>query len=329
MIISQVGKWFSITFVVALVLWLSACSQNPARISDNGDKFYGFGGEVSSYKPKSKPSSSSFSNTGSKKYVWTTVRRGDTVSEIAEDYGVSTKQLAKLNHLRRPYRIKVGQVLKIGKAKYHIVKRGDTLKHIASDYAVDMNKLASANKIKAPYNIKIGQKLYMPGAPKTPRTTVAGGKKKNYSRYNKRRSYTGFSSKKNKGKRVTLSGAPKFAWPVRGRVINSFGAKSGGVYNDGINISAKAGAPVKASAAGTVVYVGSELKAYGNLVIVQHKGGWLTAYAHNKKIVVKKGQRIKQGQKIATVGASGKVDKPQVHFAVRKGREAVNPRNYL
>ena len=121
----------------------------------------------------------------------------------------------------------------------------------------------------------------------------------------------------------------RFSWPVRGEVISKFGPKSAGLYNDGINIKAKDGQAVSSSEDGIVAYVGSELKGYGNLVIVKHSGGWISAYAHLKNSAVAIGQKISKGQRIGNVGNSGKVKFPQLYFGLRKGRDAVNPENYL
>ena len=104
---------------------------------------------------------------------------------------------------------------------------------------------------------------------------------------------------------------------------------TGGRNNDGINIQAAQGSTVRSADAGTVVYAGNELKGFGNLILVRHSGGWITAYAHNQKLLVKKGQKVKRGEKIATVGATGGVNKPQLHFEVRAGKKAVNPLQYL
>lgn len=125
------------------------------------------------------------------------------------------------------------------------------------------------------------------------------------------------------------SQATSFVWPVKGEIISSFGPKKGGLYNDGINISTRENTPVRSAADGTVVYSGNELKGYGNLVLIKHTNGYLTAYAHNKTITVKKGETVKQGQTVAFSGKTGNVDKPQLHFSLRKGRKALNPIEYL
>jgi len=120
-----------------------------------------------------------------------------------------------------------------------------------------------------------------------------------------------------------------FVWPVRGRVVEAFGNGSSGTQNDGINIAVRAGAPVCAAAAGEVVYVGNELRGYGNLVLIKHGGGYLTAYAHNSTLLVRKGEHVARGQTIALVGATGQVREPQLHFEIRYGRDPVDPMRYL
>jgi murein DD-endopeptidase MepM/ murein hydrolase activator NlpD len=120
-----------------------------------------------------------------------------------------------------------------------------------------------------------------------------------------------------------------FVWPVHGRVVAGFGIAANGTHNDGINIVARAGSPVHAAKAGEVVYVGNELRGYGNLVLIKHPGGYLTAYAHNSVVLVRKGDRVARGQVIARVGATGQVREPQLHFEIRAGRSPVNPTEYL
>jgi YD repeat-containing protein len=120
-----------------------------------------------------------------------------------------------------------------------------------------------------------------------------------------------------------------FLWPVKGKILSSFGAKSGGLSNDGINIAADRGATVRAAENGVVVYAGNEIPGFGNLVLVRHADGWVTAYAHNDALLVTKNDRVERGQPIAAVGSSGNVSAPQVHFEIRKGSEPVDPLPYL
>jgi murein DD-endopeptidase MepM/ murein hydrolase activator NlpD len=121
----------------------------------------------------------------------------------------------------------------------------------------------------------------------------------------------------------------RFAWPLLGKVVSRFGAKLGGQHNDGINIAAKAGTKVLAADGGVVAYAGNELRGFGNLLLVRHADGWITAYAHNEKLLVKKGDKVARGQPIALVGQTGNVDSPQLHFEIRRGSDPVDPLQHL
>jgi murein DD-endopeptidase MepM/ murein hydrolase activator NlpD len=125
------------------------------------------------------------------------------------------------------------------------------------------------------------------------------------------------------------TGNGQFGWPVQGNVISKFGATADGLRNDGINIAAPAGSPVQAAADGVVAYAGNELRGFGNMVLIRHANGWVTAYAHNQSLTVKKGDQVKRGQTIARVGSTGNVQSPQLHFEIRKGTSAVDPTKYL
>ena len=120
-----------------------------------------------------------------------------------------------------------------------------------------------------------------------------------------------------------------FIWPVKGRLISGFGPTDNGLHSDGINIAAPAGTQVRAVDNGLVAYAGSELKGFGNLLLIRHSDGLITAYAHNGKLLVAKGDVVKQGQVVATVGKTGNVESPQLHFEVRQGTQAVDPEQYL
>jgi murein DD-endopeptidase MepM/ murein hydrolase activator NlpD len=122
---------------------------------------------------------------------------------------------------------------------------------------------------------------------------------------------------------------PTFRWPVRGKVITTYGAKTNGKANDGINLAVPEGTPVKAAEDGVVAYSGNELKGYGNLVLVRHSNGYVTAYAHASELMVKRGDTIKRGQIIAKSGQSGEVGSPQLHFEIRKGSSPVDPLQFL
>ena len=126
------------------------------------------------------------------------------------------------------------------------------------------------------------------------------------------------------------SGAmPSFCWPVRGRVIASFGSKPNGTQNDGISLAVPEGTPIKAADDGVVAYAGNELKGFGNLVLIRHTNGFVSAYAHASELMVKRGDTVKRGQVIAHAGQTGNVTSPQLHFKIRKGTTPVDPTEYL
>jgi len=123
-----------------------------------------------------------------------------------------------------------------------------------------------------------------------------------------------------------VPGSPRFVWPVSGHIIAEFGSTSSGERNDGINIAANAGEPIRAAATGTVTYAGNQLRGYGNLLLIKHDDGYITAYAHAQSINVQKGDRVLKGQVIGSVGQTGDVTSPQLHFEIRNGVQPVNPK---
>ena len=120
-----------------------------------------------------------------------------------------------------------------------------------------------------------------------------------------------------------------FSCQVKGMILFNYGAKSGGLFNDGINIGAAKGTAVKSAENGVVAYAGNEVKGMGNLIIIQHSGGWMTVYAHMDSMIVRRGTKVNVEQQIRTVGETGKVNEPQLHFEIRKGTKAYNPSSYL
>lgn len=126
-----------------------------------------------------------------------------------------------------------------------------------------------------------------------------------------------------------VAGSSKLRWPVMGKVVGDFGPRPDGTHNDGVNLAAPMGTDVHAAEGGVVAYAGDELKGYGNLVLVRHDNGWVTAYAHAEEILVKRGDRIRRGQVIAKVGRTGQVDQPQLHFELRQGQKPVDPTPFM
>ena len=120
-----------------------------------------------------------------------------------------------------------------------------------------------------------------------------------------------------------------FLWPLRGRVIATYGEQGRGLHNDGINIAAPRGTPIRAAENGVVAYAGNEIRGFGNLLLIRHAGGYMTAYAHADTLLVKRGDTVHRGQTIARVGATGSVTEPQLHFEIREGSQPVDPQRFL
>ena len=138
------------------------------------------------------------------------------------------------------------------------------------------------------------------------------------------------AKKKDKKKKIYKQKSNEsFIWPIKGKIISKYGSNDPGFFNDGINIESISGEEVKASSGGEIVYSGNEIPGYGNLILIKHSKNWITAYAHLQKIYKKKGTLVKKGELIGAIGNSGNVKKPQLHFEIRKGKEAVDPLKYL
>lgn len=270
------------------------------------------------------------------------VQKGDTLYKLSRRYNVPLRGIVEENNLQAPYALNIGQVLKLPVRQKHIVAKGETLYAISKKYNVDVTSLSQINDLSAPYTLNVGQVLELPSSivTRTASSPVSGGS----SRFTKSKitpkSTSKVSSQKTpKTKKIAYKSTPrrnvssyrktKFVWPVNGSVVSNFGFVGKGRKNDGINIKASLGTNVKAADKGVVAYAGNELKGFGNLVLIKHDDGYITAYAHADKIYVKKGQKVLRGEKIATVGKTGSVNVPQLHFEVRAGKKAVNPRKYL
>jgi murein DD-endopeptidase MepM/ murein hydrolase activator NlpD len=370
-----------------------------------------------------------------------TVARGDTLYAIGAKYGMKVAEIAKLNNMSEPYKLSVGQKLRVRASREQVVTEipklpdakpvvkptpkptepvvketpktvapetpkpvakpepkttpapratttrvdvteikvapGDTLYSLSRNYAVPVNDLAVMNNLTPPFALYAGQVVRIPNlanapvravtnavpakasAPATIPTsakpavnkpaTASGTQKQSAPKVEKTTKQTE-PKKTNTTKKqsepkpadtkksstpvkklpaITARSSSKFSWPLRGKILSNYGAKNNGLFNDGINISASRGAAVAAAENGVVAYAGNEVKGMGNLVIIQHSDGWMTVYAHMDSLGVRRGARVSVGQKIGTVGQTGKVDKPQLHFEIRKGTKAYNPIQYL
>jgi len=235
----------------------------------------------------------------------------------------------------------------------HVVAQGETLSKISRLYRKPVKEIAKANNIQVTSPLKIGDRLVIPGAgvstaaksDATPAktTTPAGAQPKPVAAappppkepdppaqsasmvtpVADPPATDGVKSAEGTGS------LPKFRWPANGRVIAGFGPTTNGQQNDGINIALPENTPVKAAEDGVVAYAGNELKGYGNLVLVRHPNGYVTAYAHAKELLVKRGDQVKRGQLIARSGQTGNVTAPQLHFEIRKGASPLDPMRFL
>lgn len=252
-----------------------------------------------------------------------TVKRGDSLYAIARRHGVPVRALIGANGLRPPYRLYVGQRLRIPTVSVHVVRRGDTIYGISRRYGVDAREVVRLNSIQPPYRIIVGQRLRLPAPARRRGTEVARAEPRQRTRTSP-------------GARPSLAlPAPPpragrgFDWPVRGKIISRYGSKGGGLHNDGINIAVPRGTPVRAADNGVVAYADDGLKGFGKLLLIKHQGRWVTAYAHNEALLVARGDKVRRGQMIARAGSTGSVAYPQVHFEIRRGAKAVDPLAHL
>jgi len=295
-----------------------------------------------------------------------TVGYGETVESIARKHGVPVTALMQTNGIREPGQIRPGQRLVIPRyvstspksaptyaaqpkagGSVHVVKAGDTLMSISRGTGVTVAALAKTNHIDSSKKLSVGDRLTIPqgghqvaaaqppAAPKVGEIRTAPAEKK-IKVASAAPAQTVHVAKEEPQTTETVvkaaepSGAmPSFRWPARGRVIAGFGSKPNGTQNDGINLAVPEGTPIKAADDGVVAYAGNELKGYGNLVLIRHSNGYVSAYAHARELLVKRGDTIKRGQVIAHAGQTGNVTSPQLHFEIRKGSTPVDPTQFL
>jgi murein DD-endopeptidase MepM/ murein hydrolase activator NlpD len=260
------------------------------------------------------------------------VAKGDTIFEIARRHRVPMRAIIEANRLRPPYVLHVGQRIVLPRNVVHDVVKGDTLYGISRRYGLDTFALARANGIENPYTIHVGQRLLVPSLGRPPADGLRAASVPNAAAKPDTAASGAAAGRTTPSKpepALPPAGGKGFLWPVSGNVVSTFGPKAKGLHNDGINIAAPRGTAVRAAAGGSVAYAGNELRGFGNLLLIKHQGGWITAYAHNDEILVKPGDAVQKGQPIARVGTSGNVPSPQLHFELRRGKTAVDPEKHL
>lgn len=258
-----------------------------------------------------------------------TVQRGDTLSAIAVRCGSTVQALAAENGLSSPYTLRAGQTLRMPGPSVYTVRRGDNLYRIALNHGMSTRELARLNGISESATIYPGQELRVSG---TPRQTVAATPPSQSANTSAARPSANASASvpppPPPPPPPPSAPAPAFAWPLQGPVVAQFGNASGRRL-DGIRISARVGEPVRAAAAGEVVYAGNELQGYGELVLIRHEDRWVTAYGLNSVLRVQQGQRVNAGDHIADAGGAGPGEGPVLHFEIRRGVTPVNPLDQL
>ena len=272
------------------------------------------------------------------------VQRGQSLGGIAQAYHVPKSAIIAANHLQPPYELKAG-------AKLVIPGEGGPPPQMAMGHTAAAPPVGPATPLPPPHPESLAPPSSPPppasppppqaaqsspdviplDGPLPPKQTVATPPPAPKAGAAVLTPPAGAISgpPPNTAAESAQASGGRFPWPVRGRIVASYGNTPGGGHNDGINIGAPRGTPVRAIDAGTVAYVGNEVKGYGNLVLIRHANGWISAYAHLDDLTVKVGDPVGTGQVIAKVGDSGGVAEPQLHFELRRGKKPVDPREFL
>ena len=263
------------------------------------------------------------------------VRSGDTLYRIGNQTRAGAEAIANANGLTAPFALQAGQKLRIPAGQFHRVAAGETGIAIARAYGVAWSDLVALNALTEPFVLRSGQFLRLPDS------TLAEGAQSDAQAIADAfvldidTIATGSQPAKTEPGRagstlstpIALPGsfAGAFGWPLAGNVVSRFGSKGGGQVNDGLNIAAALGTNVAASGDGVVVYAGNEIAVFGGLVMIDHGDGWMTAYGHLGKLAVTRGTKVKRGHLLGSVGDTGYVSTPQLHFEIRKDRNPVDP----
>lgn len=267
---------------------------------------------------------------------------GETLRSIAAKTGAGSEAIARVNGITPPFVIFPGQRLHIPGGRYHLVRQGETGIAIARAYGVPWSRIVEANELVEPYVLRSGQRILIPSTVQTPADRdralqlviddiVTGGSPALATNGRPAKASPAPLELPDPGQ--SYAPPPRltsgFIWPVNGQVVKRFGPGASGERNDGIKIAVAMDTPVKASADGTVAYVGQGVAGLGGLVILKHGNGWTTVYGHADKVLVQRGQAISKGQTIALSGKTGFADRPELHFEMRKGRTPVDPLSNL
>lgn len=262
---------------------------------------------------------------------WTTsytVRQGDSLYAIARQNGVKLADLERHNGISDSRKVKPGTVLKLPGKGGAAPAAAETTAPVADATPAAR---APAAPTPTPGAVQLGEVTNSPPQTSSSQqpTLLNGSGGDRVAKAETPGSANDAVSPAKTQNSGSVADTGRLRWPVAGKVISSFGPRPDGTHNDGVNLAAPMGTDVHAAETGVVAYAGDELKGYGNLVLVRHDNGWVTAYAHADEILVKRGDRIKRGQVIAKAGRTGQVDQPQVHFELRQGQKPVDPTPFM
>ena len=270
------------------------------------------------------------------------VEKGDTLYSLSRTYAVPVNDLAVMNNLSAPFALRVGDSLRVPDLAERVPVKKDVAPKVEpakakpktetkpKEQAKTQIKSQAKTENKTKSESKTQTKPVQKTTEKTNQKKVAETKKKLDKKTTEKKVETKkVAPAKTETPKIAARSSSKFSWTVSGKILSNFGAKDGGLYNDGINISAAFDSTVSAAENGVVAYAGNEVRGMGNLIIIQHSDGWMTVYAHLNSMSVRRGARVSVGQKIGPVGQTGKVSVPQLHFEIRNGTKAHNPINYL
>lgn len=269
------------------------------------------------------------------KYKTIVVKSGDNLSKIAFENNSTSRELAEINNIKPPYNVYVGQKLKVptnGKENnYYIVETGDNLYSISKKNDIKFTELVRINNLSKPYKIYVGQRLLLKQTSATKKATQNEPKRVEVVKNNvvSKNTNNEVVKEEKQSNNIVMISDSVFMWPTSGEIIKRFGKQPNGEFSDAINIKAVMNSNVVAAAAGEVAYAGNELKGYGNMIIIKHDNGWLSIYGHCNSMNVNVKDRVERGQIIAKIGKTGNVSEPQLYFAVRKGKVAMDPLKYL
>ena len=297
-------------FFIILILFVFGCQTNNLHDSLKND--FGPEKEVKIFNKTSGSNEVSIPLNG-----MIIVKENETIFSIANKYKVIPKDIIKDNNLSKPYELKPNQILFLRHKNIYIVKKNDTIEKISKRFAVNKSEIIRLNKLPTPPNLLVGNKILIPLLKDFSVVDLIINEKIYDSKETPKKKYLSKNEK--------ILNAPFFVWPAKGEIIKSFGTFGKGQHYDGIDIMFGKNKPIYSAYDGEVAFVGSQIKKFGNLIIVKHDQSWVTAYSNLGKYNVKVGDKIRKQQIIAFTPE----DKNYFHFQLRHNRNPVDPLNYL